>query len=268
MEAGLSQVELARKACVSNRHVSRVEKGLARPSAQYLQKLAAALNMTLDELLGGHRFHPAKPGRRPLGRPSLWLRRSFPPMRDDEPTATLRVTYRLATYTRLGTELLSMLEAQRGRPAGFWAAAKWVAERLNAPEQAFVLHLLVAGDDLARIGRPRRPWIGIVRQVQGGHVVLFAQVGVPVATGGTYTLDFVAAVSIDGRRVYINIELDGPGHRTRTERDRQRAEELGLPTIRVPVAEVDRRDFPQRLMKAIHTRVFPERYRSKAQETA
>lgn len=49
----LSQMELAKKVNVSTPFISEIEKGKKQPSLKTLQKLAAALNCTIDELVNG-----------------------------------------------------------------------------------------------------------------------------------------------------------------------------------------------------------------------
>lgn len=48
----LSQKELAQKCGVTQQFIQRLEKGVANPSVRTLIKLASALGVTVDELIG------------------------------------------------------------------------------------------------------------------------------------------------------------------------------------------------------------------------
>jgi transcriptional regulator with XRE-family HTH domain len=54
MLAGLSQQELAQKIGVTQPRIARWEKGEVMPYAQYLAKLAKALEVTIDEIIRGN----------------------------------------------------------------------------------------------------------------------------------------------------------------------------------------------------------------------
>ena len=51
LQSKLSQEELAEKADTGVRHISYIENGNTNPSVDVLAKIAAALNVTLDQLL-------------------------------------------------------------------------------------------------------------------------------------------------------------------------------------------------------------------------
>lgn len=51
MERGLTQGQLAEKACCCAKDISRWENGVRKPGSASLLKLAAALDCTIDELL-------------------------------------------------------------------------------------------------------------------------------------------------------------------------------------------------------------------------
>lgn len=52
-EMGLSQSGLARRMCVSPQAVSKWERGLSLPDIVFIDELALALGITIDELLTG-----------------------------------------------------------------------------------------------------------------------------------------------------------------------------------------------------------------------
>jgi transcriptional regulator with XRE-family HTH domain len=69
--SGLTQAELAKKLSCTQSLVVLYEKGESRPSAQKLPLLAAALNVTIDELYAGH----AEPKAAAVPKdPKLWKR--------------------------------------------------------------------------------------------------------------------------------------------------------------------------------------------------
>lgn len=53
IKAGMSQKELAQKIKTTQPRIARWEKGVVIPNAQYLAKLAEALDVTIDELING-----------------------------------------------------------------------------------------------------------------------------------------------------------------------------------------------------------------------
>ena len=62
LEQNLSQLELARRSGVHRTQINRYESGVNTPSAKNLQKLAAALNVTMDQLLEEESSSSAAPG--------------------------------------------------------------------------------------------------------------------------------------------------------------------------------------------------------------
>ncbi|MBM3460896.1 MAG: helix-turn-helix transcriptional regulator [Armatimonadetes bacterium] len=142
-ERGLSQTKLARRSGISRSHLCEIEKGKTRPSLRTIQKIARTLEVTDEQLVDGVYFRRRRGGRRILRKHRARLRRAFrhggqPP----EPLPTLRVAYRESSYTPLGNELLSALNAQT-RPPEFWRALKRISTHQNGDEQVFTLHLLV-----------------------------------------------------------------------------------------------------------------------------
>jgi len=267
-QAGWSQQELARRSGFSNTHISTVESDRSIPSPRYLGAMAQALGVSLDAILEGLAYSKPRTGPRTLRQFRRGLRRAFPGWRYIRPMCTVRVAYQLATYTKLGHFLLDTLAMQKGHPRRWWTCVKWLAEGLNGPEQAFVLHELTGGGEIEHVGpheigfpqpvvtEPRRPWLGIVVPTDAGYIVIFPQVRIPMVDGGWYKLDFLVGVSVPGREpVFFNVEIDGPTHRQRRERDEARERRLGLPTIRLPEGEVARRDCPKRFVRAIKARL-------------
>lgn len=70
-EAGLSIRELARRADIDFTHLSRIEKGEKRPTAESLQKIGDALGIDSGELLAYAGIHPSLPEPRAYFRRKL-----------------------------------------------------------------------------------------------------------------------------------------------------------------------------------------------------
>ena len=49
-ESGLTQVQVAEKACITGRNYQRIEKGTQTPKSTTAQLIAKALNSTVEEL--------------------------------------------------------------------------------------------------------------------------------------------------------------------------------------------------------------------------
>lgn len=93
--------------------------------------------------------------------------------------------------------------------------------------------LLKAGFRLHRVVDDRRNTAGDARQPclqLGQNVLLFPQVSLDVRKA-YYRLDVLALVVRRGRRLWVNIEIDGSGHAG--DLDEQRQADLGLPTLRL-----------------------------------
>ncbi|HXE71092.1 MAG TPA: hypothetical protein VNO81_00400 [Candidatus Nitrosotenuis sp.] len=122
------------------------------------------------------------------------------------------------------------------------------------------LHFLCKGADLEdlhphRLGFPRaileepgRRWVALVKSLEGGWLVLFAQVWVETLPGRLRRLDYLACLAWKGRASFLNVEVDGPSHRGREQADRARQGQVALPTVRVPVRALGRVDFPSWLL--------------------
>ena len=66
LAAGLTQLQLAEQAEIVDATVSRIERGRLEPSADLLGRLAGALKVTADDLLG-----PVKGTSKPSHRPAI-----------------------------------------------------------------------------------------------------------------------------------------------------------------------------------------------------
>lgn len=49
-ESGLTQVQVAEKACITGRNYQRIERGIQTPKSTTAQLIAKALNSTVEEL--------------------------------------------------------------------------------------------------------------------------------------------------------------------------------------------------------------------------
>lgn len=70
MQAGLSQAELARKAGISQQHVSKIERGSLQPNLGTLTRLAAGLGMGLELRPSAE----SSPAEALLARRAMWKR--------------------------------------------------------------------------------------------------------------------------------------------------------------------------------------------------
>lgn len=262
LQSELTQAKLAERCRISRSHLCGLERGLQRPSRQCLERIAQALEVSMEELLDGIRYRPKPRGCKKLLSFRKALRAAFPVQRRPRFLGTLPTAYREATYYRLGPVLLERLDVQPRRPARFWTAVKAMAGFLNGAEQMTVLQALDRGAGIEEIhphrlgfGRPvvqeaGRWWLALVLQLEEGWLVLFPQVSVDVGAGSYYTLDFLAALSWRGQIVFLDIEVDGQSHQWRRDKDLRRAQQIGLPTVRIPVAALDAPDFMDRLLRA------------------
>ena len=237
---GLSQSELARQAGVNRTVLSRVERGERAPSPGLLAALAKVLP---SNELGPPRVR----SRLLVAKDRRWVRYAFH-LHRPVLVQPLRVAFKLARFSPLGSALVDWLDGQHFSGA-IWTAIKLLAGRMNGPEQMLFLHGMRQGGRISKV-QPRdthfplpvvdfpgdQPLAVIV-----GGCVLFIQVTV-VTGGSTPRLDFLLA--LPGRKpFFVDIEIDGPCHKGSQERDRIRANRLGLPEIRLPCDDLERTDF-------------------------
>ena len=240
---GLSQSQLARQVEVSASTISRLESGQLRPTPALLAACFKALQVPATERLGGM---PCKPISG-LRSHRHWLRRLFP--QPSSPLVSpLRVAFALARHFRLGSHLVERLDLQK-RSAAEWTAIKFMAGAMNSVEQMFFLHGLVRCApvqeiDVHEIGFP----LSIVRAPShwGLCFILDSLIYVPQVTVSlrSYTpcLDFLGAAP--GKSpIFIDIEIDGPGHAAKRDYDRRRAGSIGLPELRIPAWRVEEEKF-------------------------
>jgi hypothetical protein len=115
----------------------------------------------------------------------------------------------------------SQLLALGARPA-WYSLAKSGFDHLRA----------VDPETLKTLDSVRRPCLQLNLRRQ---LLLFPQVTLD-ARKGYYRLDALVCVLVSGRRVWLDLEIDGSGHRG--EFDERREKALGLPTLRLTPAEI------------------------------
>lgn len=79
-------------------------------------------------------------------------------------------------------------------------------------------------------------------------VALFPQVPLKTPTD-TFRVDFLACVRTEEGCRWVHVEVDGPRHDT--QKDKERAEAIGLPRVKLRLEDVRASDFKQRLMSKI-----------------
>ena len=241
---GLSQSELARRVGLDRSHLSRVEAGKLPPSDNFLRKIAMLLPVDVKKA-----SQSRQRGKSELFSKRRWLVRAFGAAR---PTYVqpLRVAFALARHSAQGAALVDWLDGQRFSGA-VWTAIKVLAGSMNGLEQKFFLHSLRQGGCVQRahpfdtnfqlpvVNSPADQPLAIFVN----SCVIFPQVTVAVR-GYTPRMDFLLAMP--GRPpFFVDIEVDGPCHLGRQERDRSRASKIGLTEIRLADHVLERTDFWQ-----------------------
>lgn len=67
--------------------------------------------------------------------------------------------------------------------------------------------------------------------------------------GLKHRLDFLVCVRLPDRCVWLNLEVDGTGHKPRN--DAERAAAIGLPRVKLTEADILAKDFEQRLLEKL-----------------
>ncbi|MEW6283379.1 MAG: helix-turn-helix transcriptional regulator [Candidatus Eremiobacterota bacterium] len=244
--AGLNQKELAQRAAMDRRRVSAILNGRRRPGLSELDRLAAALGVR-TALLGSH--------------PALLQWHS-----DDRfdvrhwylPGAERNVERRFAAAKQIYGRMVTQLW-DRAQTETHAAAYLALASSDSSPEWTVGLHALAAGYKPIRkaplqIGFRRHPVVdhasglsvgdcpvpALVGESGGLPVLLMPQVPLRIGNNSP-TLDFLCVAKRRRRRHYINLEIDGSGHRS--SYDQRRAELIAMPTVRFTETEVGRLDF-------------------------
>ncbi len=180
----LSQLELALKANVSARHISFLETGRARPSAEMIERLGDALELPLaarNQLLGHAGFAARYPARRldaeemapiraaiehTLERhapyPALAVDRLWTVIRMNAPAAALFAE----VGAREGSSLLELMVSERLRPyiENWPDVARHAAQRLRTESaaQGGIALLDEAAEKLGRVAATNRDPLGPV----------------------------------------------------------------------------------------------------------
>lgn len=242
---GLSQSDLARQTGTDRTLLSRVENGQRQPTPEFLAALSTVLPLETPPRRGK--------GQSELSNQKPWVRCAFGPQRIVH-VQPLRVAFNLARYSPLGAELVDWLDGQRFSGA-VWTAIKLLAGKMNGPEQMLFLHGMRQGGRVQKIHphetnfrmsvvqAPDEAFLGVL--VDG--MVIFPQLTVALVTYKP-RMDFMLA--LPGKPpFFIDIEIDGPSHDK--ERDKARAQKIGLAEIRIPCHLVQRPDFWQYLESKI-----------------
>lgn len=260
VRAGLGLREFARAVGCSHSYLKKLESGDVLPTRRFIGRLRKCdlfATVELPEVAAAPRTQ--KKRRRGLPRIAVEIRKAFHVARPERHVEPLAHAFDLARYTPEGRELVRRLDAQR-RSGAFFRAVKWQARFLNGPEQRVLLQLLtpqasihelhprVVGIPLPVVETPEHWWLATVTPVEDQRLVCFAQLRVEVRPGWTRRMDFFVALTGTGM---ANVEVDGPTHRGRSDRDRVREEEIGLPTVRVRAEEPGSPDFLPRLVARI-----------------
>ena len=180
----ISQLELALKANVSARHISFLETGRARPSAEMVERLGEALDLPLavrNQLLGHAGFAARYPGRRlddaamapiraaiahTLERhapyPALAVDRLWTVIRMNEPAAALFGEVGVGE----GSSLLELMVSDRLPPLieNWPDVARHAAQRLRTEStaQGGIAALDATAEKLGRVGSTKRSSVGPV----------------------------------------------------------------------------------------------------------
>lgn len=241
-------------------YLKEIESGKATPTPRFLERLRACDALKTLPMAGPQRPTRKRKTRKPSLPPiATRLRSVFRVPRPNRPVQPLAQAFALARYTSRGRELVQELQAQR-RPGAFLHAAKWQAQFLNGPEQRLLLSLLtpeaslhevhprVLGIPLPVVEPPGHLWLAAATPCEAALLVTFAQLAVEVRPGWTRRMDFFMGLSDHG---LVNVEVDGPIHTGRQAQDRVRAEQISLPTLRVPADHVDSPDFLKWLLQQL-----------------
>ncbi|MBM3464576.1 MAG: helix-turn-helix transcriptional regulator [Armatimonadetes bacterium] len=265
MMRGLTQYQMAQMMDTAQSHVCAVELGRARPSLRFLTRMARALVMTVDELLGVVAYEPRKPGPGPsipTSKPSgSELHDAFVKVPEAQATASLQVAYRRAQDTALGRQRLVAVHARSRNPRKFWNGVKLLAEGQDGHQQSLTLALLERGTlreiapascglPNAVVSEPGRPWLAVVVAVKSGFLLFYPRLAVALR-GEYHTLDFMVAASIDGHRAYFDLAVDlseQTWHMTR-------ADVLGLTPISVSEWEIDQPGVVDTLVERIRAEI-------------
>lgn len=251
--------EFARAVGCSHSYLKRLEAGEILPTRRFVDRLqkceplAAVRLPDLADPPAPQKKRKRRPGLPPI---AVEIRKAFRVPRPARAVEPMMHAFALARHTPEGRELVQRLDAQK-RSGAFFRAVKWQARFLNGPEQRVLLQLLTPtasihelhpralGLPLPVVEPPDHWWLAAVTPVENQRLVCFAQLGVEVRPGWTRRMDFLVGLTGCG---LANVEVDGPTHRGRSVHDRIRAEEIGLPTVRVRADETGAHDFLPRLM--------------------
>lgn len=254
----LSQAELARRTGYTDSHVSKLENGRCRPSRKFLKAAATALGQPEESLLALYSTTERKQTKRTkrLRDQMKAIRKSFGrPSVLPVPGGRMERIFAEAMWTPEGAALVRELDCLR-RPRAFWSAARTVGRGLTGPEQGAWLRLLLPEGLLQELHphEVRFPYPVVTTPGQRHHAILIPRAGTLVTIHDQVTfltkvdrlrrLDFLVSAASERVVVSSNLEIDGPTHRGTRCADRARAEEIGLPTLRVRADQVCNPEFP------------------------
>lgn len=268
---GLNQSQFADRTGIRRRRVSKLLSGKAAMKGAELARLCKLFPRWARDLrtsfvprrrkkTGGRTALPAnrelhrlvKPPRRFLSRQRIATRRLWHGLRKHD--APVMDGLRAAIRAREDlTECLQHLHRTRcDSKFELSVYAHALADGAGICE-ASVLRLgftrLPAVDEDTREPVGHRPMVAYLLRSETLRVLLLPQVSLEVENGTVYTLDALALVIHGRRRIWIDFEVDGSGHRSTW--DRQRAEALGLPEARFNEEDVVASDFLDRFWKKV-----------------
>jgi len=260
LAAGLTQKVLARSMRYAPSHVSNVERGRHRATLRFVQRFAETLGIEAERVLQGTVIPSRPTGRRLLRKKARAIISRFGYRLKRAPTQPLRVAFKLALSTVQGPRLLDEVDGLR-RSGAWYEALRSLAPLLNGPEQEMLLHLVLApallqdlhphliGLTRAVVSDHGRRWLCLVMRRDKALFVFHPQVRVETLSGRFPRLDFLVSIRTRGKTTFVNVEIDGPAHRGRTREDGEREADLGLPTLRYRIQDVDQAGFLERLVE-------------------
>ena len=255
---GVSQAGLSTIISFDRSLISYVESGRVAASAKFLKECAEALGIQPGQIVVEP---PPRIVRLPQSR--SWLPAVLTPDRSRVAPA-LRQVFALAISTKRGKAIVDAVDSQR-LSGPTYCAIKTMGGYMNGPEQKFLLlSLLDQGAlrelrpdevriSLAVVYPPQHWWLVLVRN----GCIYFPQLTVSV--NGYYPrLDYLIVVPTSPP-LLINQELDGPLHKGREQKDRERARALGLVTLRIPVDRLEEENFLEWYDRALADLIRRER---------
>jgi transcriptional regulator with XRE-family HTH domain len=258
-EAGLSLRQLGALCGMRCGQIQRYECGDRCPDRAIVQRLAAALKLDLDSLVGGTNWHCDLDARswypNTCGLSAAFGKRDYAPERRCATSVRLKAASELNpdAFRRLEQAILRRSDLPAAR--AFLAAASFD----SGPEGLAAMQFL-AGDSLPCSGHPQQLGFRKVRVVERKSGDIVGDCPVPALwqrLGGvdcviiprvslrpakvTYTVDFLVGVKGTRKTHWFLLEVDGAGHRSAD--DPLRDKELDMHVLRFDESELGRPDF-------------------------